>query len=369
MNFLKRLKTFFNPQQVATVQLPLGENYQPIARRRPVLLPSATQNAYLPITSTQLQPSTHVQPDSFVLVFYYTETGETLARPQIVSGVRGQAFNITEHQFADYYLSRIENYHGYFVYPQAIIQLIYAHQPAAPVIVFHFDENHHLLTSPEYLVGLLGQHYETHFLESRRYRVQHVTTNQVGRFGAHTKIVTYSYRLRHIRWANRYLTGFVRLTTDVVSYRTPNGEPLADKLPVNTIWRVYQKVQTTDRKTWYDLGSQWVPTANTERIDRYQQPQVRTIAAPTFQQAAVIPGSRRAVVDFIPRRALRTWTQPYGDPANYLQHGQIVNIIHGVILANNSVWYELEDHTWLEEHYLRLLSAGQNFPTPIKRVK
>ncbi|MFL2030008.1 MucBP domain-containing protein [Loigolactobacillus zhaoyuanensis] len=369
MNFLKRLKTFFNPQQqVATVQLPLGEHYQPIARRRPILLPSPTGKAYLPMTRRSLHPSTQVQPDSFVIVFYFSEAGEQLAQPQIVSGVRGRAFNISMHQFKNYYVSRIENYHGYFVYPRAIIQLIYARQPAAPVIVFHFDEAHHLLVAPEYIVGQLGQPYETHFLDSQRYRVQHVTTNQSGRFGTKAQIVTYSYRLRQIRWANRYLTGFIRLTADVVSYREPGIDPLAEKLPINTIWRVYQKVQTAERQTWYDLGGQWISTANTTRVDYYQQPQPQRLVAPLFQQAAVIPGSRRAAVDFVPHRSLRTWTQPYGDAANYLQHGQIVNIIHGLILSNNSVWYELEDHTWLEEHYLRLLSAGQNFTAPIKRL-
>ncbi|MFC6169172.1 MucBP domain-containing protein [Loigolactobacillus jiayinensis] len=370
MNFLKRLKAFFNPQQqVATVQLPLGENYQPIARRRPILLPSPTRRAYLPALQGSNQLNTQVQPDSFVIVFYFTETGDRLAKPQIVSGVRGQAFNFTVHQFEHYYVSRIENYHGYFAYPRAIIQLIYAQQPAAPVIVFHFDEQHHLLAQPEYLVGQLGQRYETHFLESRQYQVQHVTTNQIGHFSQQTQIVTYDYRLRQIRWANRYLTGFVRLTTDVTSYRAPDAEPLAQQLPINTVWRVYQKVQTTQRQTWYDLGGQWIPTENTERVvDYYQQPQPKALAAPLFQQAAVIPGSRRAVVDFIPQHSLRTWTQPYGNAANYLQHGQIVNIIHGVILSNNSVWYELEDHTWLEEHYVRLLSAGHDFTSPIKRL-
>jgi hypothetical protein len=369
VNFLKRLKAFFNPQQqVATAQLPMGPDYQPIARRRPILLPSPTRQAYLPISSHH-QPSIHVQPDSFVIVFYFTETGERLAKPQIISGVRGQAFKFTVHQFDDYYISRIENYHGYFVYPRAIIQLIYAQQPAAPVIVFHFDENHHLLTPPEYLVGQLGQHYETHFLDSQLYRVQHVTTNQVGHFSEQTQIVTYSYRPRVIRWANRYLTGFVRLTMPVTSYREPGKAALAQQLPTNTIWRVYQKVQTTDRQTWYDLGGQWIATDHTERVEYYQQPKQQVIAAPLFQQAAVIPGSRRAVVDFIPQRSLRTWTQPYGDAANYLQHGQIVNIIHGLILSNNSVWYELEDHTWLEEHYLRLLSAGHDFTSPIKRLQ
>nr|SFZ87471.1 hypothetical protein LREN565_0584 [Loigolactobacillus rennini] len=369
MNFLKRLKAFFNPQQqIATAQLPLNSDYQSIIRRRQNRLPSTAGKAYLPMASQIQKPSTQVRPDSFVIVFYFTETGQRLAQPQIVSGVRGQAFKITLHQFKDYYLSRLDNYHGYFVHSRAIIQVVYAKQPAAPVIVFHFDDNHHLLAAPEYLVGQLGQRYETHFLKSKDYRVHHVTTNQVGRFSQTTQVVVYSYRLRKIRWSNRYLTGFIRLQKPTTGYRQPGSEPLRTKLPQNTVWRVYRRVQTTDRETWYDLGSQWIPTTHTERVKYYRQPEQQLPTPVLFHQAAAIPGSRRAIVDFIPQHTLRTWTQPYGDAATYVSHGQIVNIIHGLILTNNSVWYELEDHTWLEEHYLKLLSAGQQFTSPIKRL-
>ncbi|OLF69469.1 hypothetical protein ACX53_07840 [Loigolactobacillus backii] len=323
--------------------------------------------AYLPQTRS-LIPAVQ---SALVVVFYLTETGKQLAKPLIFSGQLNQAFKVNFPEFNNYYLATITNYHSYFVYPRTSIQLIYAQQVAAPVIVFHFNQEHQLLRQPEYLVGTLGAPYQTHHLHLKQYRAVRATSNRQGQFSGKTQIVNYFYQTSAIIWSTRYLDSYISLRTQVQAFRFPGQSPLRSSLPKQSIWRIFRKVKIFDGSLWYDLGGQWISVVHASRLKQspFIRQQPKPLTPPLFRQTAIIPGSRRAAISFASDQAVTTWSKPYGDPLHRLRHGQIVNIIKGTILNNNSVWYELEDASWLEEHYLHLLPPINLFNRPIQRLQ
>ncbi|WP_125981962.1 MucBP domain-containing protein [Loigolactobacillus iwatensis] len=360
--FLRLIRRLLNPKKVA-----VPTSIEVSTPELPAVEPRSTASlAYLSPTRVLIP----VVQSALVVVFYLTETGEQLAKPLILSGYLNQAFKVDFPEFNNYYLTTITNYHSYFVYPRTSIQLTYAQQVAAPVIVFHFNQEHQLLHH-EYLVGTLGATYQTHHLRLKQYRAVRATSNRQGRFSGKTQIVNYFYQTSAIVWSTRYLDSYVNLRAQVQAFRFPGQSPLRYSLPKQSIWRIFRKVKILDGSLWYDLGGQWISVAHAQRLKQspFIRQQPRQLTPPLFRQTAIIPGTRRAAISFASGQAVTTWSKPYGDPLHRLRHGEIVNIIKGTILNNNSVWYELEDASWLEEHYLHLLPPINLFNQPIQRLQ
>ncbi|KRK34416.1 MucBP domain-containing protein [Loigolactobacillus bifermentans] len=361
-HFLKRLRQLLNPNQ-----LPHSNQARPqTTKAQPRPATDQAQWAYLPpvYIPKDIQP---YQEDALVVVSYLDETGATLKKSDLIAGQVGQAFQLTIPEFPNHYLARLVNYHRYFLHARANIQLVYATQLAAPVIVYHYDEQHHLLKAPQYLLGRPGDAYTTDSLDLPQYRILRASVNRTGQFNQEVQAVVYLYRNLTFRWQTRYLKTRIQVLATKQTFKAPNDTPLPAPLPAQSIWQVFRKVCAADGSLWYDLGGQWITTSATKRVQQQPRfnPKALPSAKPLYQQTALIPGQRRGAVDFVPGKRVQTWSRPYGDFRTRLANGQIVNIVKGVILENNTVWYQLEDDSWLEETYLRLLPPTGELQAPI----
>lgn len=361
-HFLKRLRQLLNPNQ-----LPQSDPLPTLPiKPQPRGKADQAQWAYLPPIYIPKDIQLY-QENALVVVSYLDETGAALQKADLISGQVGQAFQLTIPEFPNHYLARLVNYHHYFLHARANIQLIYATQLAAPVIVYHYDEQHHLLKAPQYLLGHPNDTYTTEPLKLPHYRILRASVNRSGQFSQTVQVVIYLYRNLTFRWQTRYLKTRVQLLTTKQAFKMPNDQPLPAPLPAQSVWQVFRKVCAADGSLWYDLGGQWITTVATKRYRQQPRfnPQALPSAKPLYQQTALIPGQRRGAVDFVPGKHVQTWSRPYGDFRNQLAHGQIVNIVKGVILENNTVWYQLEDDSWLEENYLQLLPPTGELQAPI----
>lgn len=284
--------------------------------------------------------------------YYIDDKGNTLRDPIGLSGEYNSPLAIPKLDFNNYTLIDIQNEQPTFIPNDEGIVLVYHQQLAAPVMVFHTDEHGKLLVQPQIIHGELDGTFKTHALDKWRQKLVKVTPEANGRFSKNVQIIRYFYQTHPDPYQPKD-KHYVRLMRRTLVFRNPRAKhPMPFYLPKYSVWRVFEWLHDTDRKTWLNLGGvNWITSHGTRKVKMREQPKPR----PTnlFDIDGLHQVNYRARINM---DAPTIWSQPYGDVLDLkLPENTVVDVSEDVTLTNHTYWSKLAPGQWIESRYLTIV--------------
>lgn len=339
MSFLSRIKAWLQPKPA-----PRQRAQTPI---RPAV---STPKPEPEVQATPLPPATGVADSRVHVRVYYQNVADhaTLHQPADLVGHPGERLPITWAVIPGFVLTAISGFTQVFPPTSQVILCTYSARVAAPVMVYHRDQNGHLLQVPEMLSGVVNQSFEATPLAEF---VDHVVGPQkhVGTFSAASQRLRFDYNLTPLEAGQAPDDAYIQLKASKLAYPMPlAGAPLHDPLPANTFWRVYAVMRDTNTQTvWLNVGgAQWITADDTVgQAENPFLPDPTPLSLPhtLFESTEVtktMPG--KAIAD------ATLWLSPFGEMCDHrLKEGQTVTITAVADLANHSRWYRLADDTYV----------------------
>ncbi|WP_407894192.1 MucBP domain-containing protein [Lacticaseibacillus sp. N501-2] len=348
MSLLSRIKAWLQPKPAPR---PTAQTIKRPAANTPPVKPKAKPAA------APLPPATGVADSRVhVRVYYQNAVDHTmLHQPADLMGHPGERLPITWAVIPGFVLTAISGFTQVFPQTSQMILCRYSPRVAAPVMVYHRDQNGRLLQVPEVLTGVVN---ETFVATPLAEFGDHVVgeSKQTGTFSATSQQLQFDYNLTPLERGKAPEEAYIQLKTAKLAYSAPlAGKPLRQALPANTFWRVYALMRDTNTHTvWLNVGgAQWITADDTlGQADNPFLPDPTPLALPhTLFTTDEVATNRRGVCIADATR----WQAPFGQVcAKRLVEGQSVTITAIAELDNHSKWYRLADNSYVLATFIKL---------------
>lgn len=347
MSLLSRIKAWLQPKPTprATTQTfkrPVAQKPEPQSKPKP--------------SATPLPPATGVADSRVHVRVYYQNAADhsMLHKPADLVGHPGEVLPITWAVVPGFVLTAISGFTQVFPQTSQIILCTYSPRVAAPVMVYHRDQNGHLLQVPEMLSGVVNEAFTATPLPEF---VDHVIgeAKQSGTFSAASQRLRFDYNLTPLERGKNPEDAYIQLKTSKLAYPMPlAGEPLRGTLPANTFWRVYALMRDTNTNTvWLNVGgSQWI-TAD-ETVGQSDNPFLPDPTPLELPHTLFTSNEVAKTIHGICIADATLWQAPFGKMCtNRLAEGQAVTITAVADLDNHSRWYRLVDDTYVLATFIK----------------
>lgn len=358
MSFLSTLKALFTrparPRKPAPVARPKDQPRD--NQQAPSGQPSPN-----PRVANSLPPATGPTSRNVRVAVYYRQRGmqKALYPARYFHGPTGAKLTFPWPVLPGYELVEITGYVDRFPQTNQVIYLLYEPHLAAPVTVYHRDEQGHLLTAPQLHIGPLNASFTAHALADYPLAAGEAATQQ-GHFTKTAQTVRFRYQLRPELTREAAPATYVELLTAKPAYATPNAPSAYRRtLPIHSFWRVFSIAQSATGEIWLDLGgSLWITADLTMPQDTNPYlPAPATLRLPDPARAVTFtPIQQVAVVDTF--SAVSLWTAPYETvKPDRLAAGSTVQLIRLAVVSDGSQWYQLSTGAYVQGMYLDLTEA------------
>ena len=296
-----------------------------------------------------------------IKVLYQDENGNNLSPAVIISGKYKSPLKIKWKTFPGYVLSQTINYQQTFFRNEDGIKLIYSHQQAAPIIVYHKTLDGNLIAPPQYIEGDLNSNYKIEPLKDFQNSIVHKPKELTGKFSKKSKILSFIYEPNGLQYNKLEKQMFIKIHKKIKPRLMPCSDNIANiTLPVGSVWKVFQLAYNpkTDN-IWLDIGgSEWI--INNESIESLNEnPNILPADIPLglpqvcYTIIKEIDLNKYATINMDHKHRVVVWATPYGDIQPTGISGETnVKILKTIVLENNSSWSQMADGLWIETHYL-----------------
>ncbi|WP_156405608.1 MucBP domain-containing protein [Agrilactobacillus composti] len=326
-------------------------NAKPQAKNTPVHKPTD-------IVVSKAQPQPNLQrKDVAITVRYVDSLGHQLLAPTTVLGAYAAKLELPFQVIESYVLTSINHFQTTFIPNPAGIDLIYAKQAAAPIVVYHRDTQGNLISPPQFLHGALNSPYQAKPLGDMQQFVQGVSPKAQGHFSKNAGQVDIIYETLQLTPLTVAPNTYIQLLTNTPVYSEAAAKtPLAKKLPKASIWRIFQALVTTNHQTtWLNLGGcLWIDAKAGKVLANYHQPALPQSAYAVISDVSV---DQQAIINAPGQATIPVWEAPYGQqlPSGYLP-GIVVYVLRQIQLADGSLWAELSNHKFVTSNYLSFIN-------------
>ena len=302
-----------------------------------------------------LQPHaqpTPPEPTATLVVRLVDEHDRALQPALVMTGRLNAPVNYRFPEIPGYALSRIHGFTQDFISEYGLTTVIYRRLLGKPVIGYLVDfDSGRLLELPQIHRGKLGLAYTLTPPTVADYHIFQARGPQRGTFTNQAKRVVYFYRRDSWETVQR-VQQYVFLQTDHAVYDEPNGRDYGYQFPADSLWRLFMIITLTDGSVWYNLGgNQWLAAHDTlrreHRLAHPALPQKRLWHPEAFE--------RLGSVDYVPGSAVSIYTEPYGETAGQLAHGEALDIRGRIVDDQQLTWYQIGPEAYINARYARLV--------------
>ncbi|MFD1393706.1 MucBP domain-containing protein [Lacticaseibacillus jixianensis] len=339
MGLLRTLTEWFKRREK-----PAAHPEAPVRPPRPAPRPAAPRPPAA-AAAADLPPAVVPRRFSRVTVYYRQRGRQKELQPKLVlRGPIGAKLTLAMPAIEGFELFTITNFLDRFPASNTVIYLVYEPHIAAPVTIYHRDEEGRLLAEPTILVGRLNAPFTAQPLT--RFKAQAAPLVQTGRFSKASQSRHFTYRLGALQQTAPEAE-YVELLAPKPAFSSPMQLLKYDTLlPAGSFWRVFAVAKDQAGQVFLDLGgSQWIAAdhAKPQRTNPFLPgpSQLRlTSDAVTFNaQPLQRVGQARA--------AVTRWAKPYGDALAPLPAGAKVALLRIVYGTDGSQWYRLADNSYV----------------------
>ena len=221
-----------------------------------------------------------------------------------------------------------------------------------PIWIYYIDiDTGENLMVPQLLKGIMGCKYHVDKKDFPNYRFIKLTGPAEGRFDMQRKDVRLYYRKNDwqaVEEVNLYL----HLDQSTPLYDKVNGLTINEPLPAGIIIKAFQRVNTANGETWYELGAgQWVKYEGMRVIKNpYREESHRSSFA---DQLTILPLKNvQGIIDYLPHKAVDVYDAPYGQKVATIPDGKRVNISGKLDDHGEITWYQIGDHQFVTGNYV-----------------
>lgn len=256
-NFFKKL--FIRKQKIRLHPQHFAKDSQSVAKRHSV--------KKIPASQTQPAKITTTRKTATILVKFINEDHMNLRQPLIFKASLGEPIRLKIPKFKNYIFKKIDGLTSNIVSPEQTITVCYQKELGQPVMIYCFDyDTHQLLSAPTFMTGPLNENYQVKIPSIIGYQIHLSIGNLTGSYNKESQNVVLYYRKSDWKLvqAVNYL---VKIKFPAVVYSHASEKSSYDfKLPVDSVWKVFKEVHTTDT-TWLSLGgAEWVKKDSVSRI-------------------------------------------------------------------------------------------------------
>ncbi|MFD1673009.1 MucBP domain-containing protein [Agrilactobacillus yilanensis] len=325
-------------------------------------LPSPV-SATLDVAEARTEANTRIIPKTIDVTIHYVDSlGRPLLEPVTVTGPYQSKLTIPWQTIPSYILASIHHFQKSFLPNPHGIYLIYAKQTAAPVVVYHRDNNGNLLSPPEFLHGHLNSAYAVKPLSGMQQFMQSIEPQMNGTFTKKTTQIDITYETMQLSALEVAENTYVQLLAQTRVFSQPDTTTQLEKpLPKASIWRIYQAVkEKTNGRVWFNLGGFiWIIAQDFQLVNDYRPKLLTQTTQPLqlrYQIISEVPIQKQAVVNTGHDTPVTMWSAPYGQTLNYkLYPGEVIFIQQQIQLDNHSLWSQLDNGAFIESKYISYL--------------
>lgn len=291
-------------------------------------------------------------PTATLVVRLVDEHDRALQPALVITGPLNTPVNYRFPDIPGYALSRIHGFTQDFISEYGLTTVIYRRLLGKPIIGYLVDfDSGRLLELPQIHRGKLGLTYTLTPPTVPGYHIFQAQGPQRGTFTNQAKRVVYFYRRDSWETVQR-VHQYVFLQADHAVYDEPKGRDYGYQFPADSLWRLFMIITLTDGSVWYNLGgNQWLSAEETRRRDhRLAQP-----ALPQKRLWHPEPFARLGTVDYVPGAAVSIYTEPYGETAGQLAHGETLDIRGRIVDDQHLTWYQIGPTAYINARYARLV--------------
>lgn len=287
-------------------------------------------------------------------------THATLCPAATLTGFAGDALELTWPVLPGRLFAAVTDYQDTFPDHDQTITLYYQEVQAAPVVVYHRGPKNELLAPPEQLLGTVGMAFTISALPEAAERVIGEATQQ-GVFTTHAQTVRFSYGQAGIESGRVPDAAYIEVLVDKLAFaHARDTTPLTDYLPQGTVWQVFGLVrEINNHQVWLNLGGTlWITATHTKPHQHNPfLPAPHTLTPPKLSFTSHKTAHRAAARVNGPEIGTTQWDAPYGQALpERLRNGEQVLTVATVELNDDTTWYELSNHHFVQAHYLDFTS-------------
>lgn len=340
------------PQPVAPRRRrqPIPAPAEPVVPSQPAVTPPVLTDQTITLKQPVQQPQP--EPTATLVIRLVDEHNHPLQPALILTGTLNHPVHCRFPEIPGYALSRIHGFTQDFISEYGLTTAIYRRLLGKPIITYLVDfDSGRLLALPQIHRGALSTNYTLTPPVVSDYHIFQAQGPQRGKFSAHAQRVVYFYRRDSWETVQR-VHQYVFLQADHLVYDGPKGAAYGYQFPADSLWRLFMIITLTDGSVWYNLGgNQWLSATETTRRDHQ-------LAHPALaQKRAWHPEAfaRIGSVDYVPGAAVSIYTEPYGETAGQLDHGEPLDIRGRVVDDQQLVWYQIGPEAYINARYVRLV--------------
>ncbi|WP_129044631.1 MucBP domain-containing protein [Companilactobacillus metriopterae] len=303
-----------------------------------------------------------IRNDILIEVNYLDSVGNKLRDSKTIQGKYLDDLDVPFQTIPGYILSTVQNFQKKFIPNSDGINIIYAKQVAAPVIIYHRNIDDKLIADPIFLTGKFNGTFQAKPLEEARNFLVESPKVVSGKFTDQVQEFEFKYNTQkltpYIIPNNLFLETF---NSTQVFERANINYPINRTIPMNSTWKIFHAMKEGyTNRIWYNLGADiWVPSTedvSTFKIPPYQlenQSQIKN--SYNYKVIDISEINQYTNIGNFHEHSVTGWVQPYGKMLiGYYQSNQRVFVKNLILLENNSVWAELDDGNYVERQYLNI---------------